>query len=214
MSPDQWFGRGQPPTDEGIVSGDKWSLNDSKIRTALRRFLEERWAGCAETHFLEELGLCRGQVRIDLAAVNGVLHGYEIKSDRDRLTRLSSQVELYGRVVDRATIVVGTRHLRAALRLVPSWWGVLHARGVSGAISFETLRISAENLEQDPRALVELLWREEALSLLESREAAHGVRTKPRPMIWDRVCEHFELDEISAVVRDRLKLRAERSNPA
>ena len=44
-----------------------------------------------DTLFIEELGLCQGQARIDSAAVTSVLHGYELKSNRDRLTRLASQ---------------------------------------------------------------------------------------------------------------------------
>ena len=46
---------------------------------------------------LDELGICRGRVRIDLTVVNGLLHGYEIKSERDTLARLETQADLYGR---------------------------------------------------------------------------------------------------------------------
>jgi hypothetical protein len=167
-----------------------------------------------DTRFIEELGLCRGQVRIDLAVVNGVLHGYEIKSDRDRLDRLSSQAEVYGMVVDCATIVVGPRHLEEVLRMVPDWWGVLQVIGAGDSVRIEAVRSSRENPGQVSRAVAELLWREEALALLESRRAAHGVRTKPKAAVWDRVCEAFDLSEIAAAVRDRLKSRAKSSAPA
>jgi hypothetical protein len=43
---------------------------------------------------------------------------------------------------------------------------------------------------------------------LEQRDAARGVRGKPRPVVWDRVCEHFGVEEIAAAVRSRLKVRA------
>ncbi len=183
-------------------------LGDAEIRSALRAHLEEHCTGCPETRFIEELGLCRGQVRIDLAALNGVLHGYEIKSDRDRLSRLTVQVNFYCRVLDRATIVVGQRHLHDALDLVPPWWGVLHVYGASEKVRFDTVRWPGDNPEKDPRALVELLWRDDALALLEARDVARGVRGKPRRMVWDRVCEHFDLDEIAAAVRECLKSRA------
>ena len=67
---------------------------------------------------VDELGVCRGQVRIDVAVVNGRFHGYEIKSDRDSLRRLDGQVDLYSKVLDRATIVVGDRHFTEALNTV------------------------------------------------------------------------------------------------
>lgn len=74
---------------------------------------------------LEEVGICRCTVRADLVHVNGVLHGYEIKSDRDSITRLSEQVALYSQVFDFATLVVGERLLGKALRQLPSWWGAI-----------------------------------------------------------------------------------------
>ncbi len=195
------------------MSDEPKTLGDAEIRSALRAHLEERWAACPGTRFIEELGLCRGRVRIVRAVVKGVLHGYEIKSDRDRLDRLPSQVDLYSRVVDRATIVVGLRHLRDALRIIPSWWGVLRVDALSDGARFELVRPPRENPEQDPRALVELLWRDDALALLETRQAAWGVRGKPRPAVWDRVCEHFDPGEIAAAVRDGLRSRAESSAP-
>lgn len=188
-------------------------LGDPDIRAALRVQLEARWAGECETRLIEELGFCRGQARIDVAVVNGVLHGYEIKSNRDRLNRLPSQVVLYGRVLDRATIVVGSTHLEGSLQIVPAWWGVLRVDATSDGPLFESVRSPRDNPDQDPRALVELLWRDEALALLETRQAAHGVRSKPRPAIWGRVCECFELEEIAAAVRDCLRVRTWPSAP-
>ncbi|HET7057847.1 MAG TPA: sce7726 family protein, partial [Nitrospiraceae bacterium] len=71
-------------------------LGDSDIRRVLRSKLLLKHADELDTVIIEELGLCRGQVRVDLSVVNGLLHGYEIKSDRDSLRRLRSQAELYG----------------------------------------------------------------------------------------------------------------------
>ncbi|MDA8118743.1 MAG: sce7726 family protein, partial [Gammaproteobacteria bacterium] len=74
-----------------------------------------------DTVVLDELGICRGEVRVDVAVVNGEIHGYEIKSDRDSLRRLASQVELYSKVLDQATLVAGERHFDAAAALLPEW---------------------------------------------------------------------------------------------
>ncbi len=62
-------------------------LGDSDIRAVLRSRLFLKHPDEADTVVIEELGLCRGQVRVDVAVVNGLLHGYEIKSDRDSLRR-------------------------------------------------------------------------------------------------------------------------------
>ena len=100
-------------------------------------WLRRRHEGEEDVVFMEELGLCRGEVRVDVAVVNSALHGYEIKSDRDSLRRLSNQVVLYGRVLDRATLVVGERHADDASALVPEWWALLRARVTSAGIVFD-----------------------------------------------------------------------------
>jgi len=186
-------------------------LYDSGIRPALRSRLLLRHADEPDTVLIEELGLCRGQVRVDVAVVNGLLHGYEIKSDRDNLSRLAVQVKIYGKVLDRATLVVGERHLAEALNIVPAWWGVLYVYATAKGLRFKTVRRARNNPHRDPHSLVELLWLDHAMALLQERNAARGVRGKPRHIVWDRVCCHFGVDEIAAAVRTRLKARA--TNP-
>ena len=184
------------------------------MRPALREFLRRAHAQFTDPLLIEELGLCQGQSRIDLVAVSGILHGYEIKSSRDRLTRLSSQAATYSRVLDRVTLVVCPQHLDSALQLIPEWWGVLLIRGSVDAISLCPLRPAATNPNQDPRALVELLWRDEALELLAFRGAQAGVRSKTRPAVWDRVCEVLDVTEIRSAVQYRLRNRIQTSKSA
>jgi hypothetical protein len=168
----------------------------------------------ANTVVVEELGLCRGRVRVDVAVVNSILHGYEIKSDRDSLYRLRTQVNVYGKVLDQATLVVGNRFLDEGLEIVPSWWGVLHVYSKSNALQLKTIRRPRKNPQRDPRALVELLWFEHAIGLLEQRNVARGARGKTRRVVWDRICDHFGIDEIAAAVRGRLKARVPSQAPA
>ena len=175
------------------------------IRSALRaRLLKEQGQG-PDFVIVEELGVYRGQVRLDVAVVNGLLHGYEIKSDRDNLRRLPKQVDVYGKVLDRATLVVGDRFVAASTNLVPKWWGVLHASRQGEVVRFQHLRRPLQNPHRDARVLAELLWFDYAIELLEQRNATHGVRRKSRRVVWDRICDHFSVDEIATAVRRRLK---------
>jgi hypothetical protein len=182
-------------------------FGDADIRPALRSNLLNKHADQPNTAIFEELGICRGRVRVDVAVVNGTLHGYEIKSDRDSLRRLDIQADFYGKVLDRATLVVGEHHLSDALDLLPAWWGVLLIHPTA------SVRHGRKNPRKDPRSLVEFLWLEDALALLEKRNIARGVRGKPRRFAWDRICEHFSVDEIAAAVRARLKTRAAMQAP-
>jgi len=184
------------------------ALDDLRIRSALRSRLLAEHARQPDTVLLEELGVCRGRVRVDIAVVNGLLCGYEIKSDRDNLRRLATQIDVYGKVFDQATLVVGNRLLAEALEVVPRWWGVLRVLTSPDGLEFRTIRRARTNPERNARALVELLWFEHALALLEQRNAARGLRGKPRRVVWDRVCDCFDVDEIAEAVRVRLKARA------
>jgi biotin operon repressor len=177
------------------------------IRDALRAYLLAKNAKDSDSVVIEELGLSRGHVRVDIALVNGRLHGYEIKSDRDSLRRLSRQVELYSKVFDRATLVVGDRFAAHAKDAVPDWWGLLHARRASSGFHFRTLRRCRLNPERDIRVLAELLWANEALRLLNERNVARGARGKPRRVLWERICQHYGLEEVAQVVRQNLKAR-------
>lgn len=196
------------------MSNSGSALRDPDIRPALRANLLSSLADETDTVIIEEMGVCRGRVRVDLAVVNGTLHGYEIKSDRDSLRRLATQIDFYGKVLDRATLVVAERHLPGALDILPAWWGVIRVQNEPRGQSFTTVLPGRKNPQRDPRALVELLWLEDALALLEERQAARGVRGKPRRLVWDRLCEHLSLDEIATAVRARLKARSVPQVPA
>jgi hypothetical protein len=183
-------------------------LNDSAIRAVLRARLFDEHSHDNNAVILDEMGLLRGQVRVDLAVVNGQLHGYEIKSDRDSLRRLKQQVMVYGGVFDQLTLVVGDRYAAEAFRVVPSWWGILHAVMLDNSVVLRELRAPSCNPNRDSRAIAELLWSAQALALLESRNAARGMRGKSRCVLWDRISEQFHIDEISAAVREGIKARS------
>lgn len=155
---------------------------------------------------VDELDLL-GQVRVDVAVVDGDLWGYEIKSARDGLSRLPRQVDLYSRILDVAGVVLAERHLEPAMHLVPPWWEVVVVTGEPGSIVMERLRSGTRNQAVDPAALVQLLWRDEAIDLLTARGLDRGVRSKPRRHVWARLVESLELDELRTEVRRTLKAR-------
>src|SRR5208337_749736 len=101
-----------------------------------------------------------------------------------------------GKVLDKATLVVAGRHLDSALKHIPTWWGVLSVRIRLGKPIFHRYRPECMNPRREARSIVELLWLDDARALLEQRNLARGVRRKSRRVVWDRICEHFSIDEI------------------
>ncbi len=193
----------QPPRSDDLES-ETLPACDREVRALLKLWLERKHAGERDMVVLEELGLLRRRVRADVVVVNGRLHGYEIKAARDDLNRLPRQVPVYSEVFDRATLVVDSRHFAKAKRLVPEWWEIL----TIGASGFRTEQRGRSNPSRKPRTLVEFVWRDDALALLERKDSARGLRRSPRHRIWDRVCELYSIEEIAVVVRERLKARS------
>ena len=183
------------------------ALGEREIRAALVSHLSCHQTDNAEAVLIEELGLCCGRVRVDVALVSSLLHGFEIKSDHDSLRRLDLQIEIYSKVLNLATLVVGIRHAEHAASLIPEWWGIRLAERTPNGVVLRRLRKERRNPFQDPRALVELVWLEDARRLLDERNASRGYRGKPRRLVWDRVCELYDVDEIAAVVRSSLMAR-------
>jgi hypothetical protein len=81
-------------------------LRDNDIREALLRELYSRYSNDSNTRIVNEMGVLHGQSRVDVGVINGILHGYEIKSESDNLLRLPSQINDYCKVFDRMTMVV------------------------------------------------------------------------------------------------------------
>ena len=184
-------------------------MKDCDIRGALWDHLDTLHASDPDAVLLDELGVCEGRCRVDLAVVSDRLCGFEIKSDQDTLARLDDQQLLYSKVFDHMTIVAHGAHLTRVMDRVPDWWGVTQAIGIgSTSVVFIERRPSQKNPKLDPLAIAQLLWRDEVIAVLESRGIDRGVRSKPRRHAWKRAASAIPLDELEAEVRDALKLRA------
>ncbi len=181
--------------------------NDFHIRIALKLELCTYYSGDSETLILDELALRHGATRIDVVVINDILHGFELKSDKDTLERLPDQIRIYNSVLDRITLVVSYRHAYEAFQLVPDWWGVKLAQMEKDGVIISEARDPGDNPMLDAVEIAKLLWRDEALAFLNELGAADGVRSKPRAAIYKRLTEVTDLDLLRSRVRQQLKRR-------
>jgi hypothetical protein len=186
--------------------------NDKIIRRALHTLLDKELARYRQRGYraeiIEELGVHHGTARIDIALINGTMHGYEIKSDRDTLDRLPEQVNEFNTVFDKLTLVVGRRHLYQAMHIVPDWWGVVVAKFDSNnRLVFQTIRKPDNNKEQVGVSIAGLLWRKEALQILKERNEADGLLSKPRKIIYARLADILDIETLKETVSTLLVSR-------
>lgn len=182
-------------------------MRDADVRTAVRGLLIAEHEDDADTRIVEEMGVWNGAVRVDVAVINGELAGYEIKSARDTLSRLPNQAALYNDVFDRVHLVAAEKHIPHAEKEIPIWWGIIAALPSPDGVKLEVVRQSSTNPKIDPLQIARLLWRDEAISVLECHGAAKGVRSGTREKVAMRLVETLGLDELRYEVRRCLKDR-------
>jgi hypothetical protein len=181
---------------------------ESQIRDSLHSKLKKEYNNDPDTIILDEFNVCQGEARIDIALINGAMHGFEIKSDHDTLKRLLKQIDVYNRIFDTVTIVTGTTHYNDVIDLVPSWWGVKLAQITdSGETDIKDIRDPQINNCIDPFSLAQFLWRSELLKLLEIYGIDHEVKKMPKFKIWAFVAENIPLLDLKSYVRDCFKKR-------
>ncbi len=185
-------------------------MNEVEVRsllyeTEIRRILQEK----PDTRVVDELVLLRGSCRVDVAVINDTMHGYEIKSGSDNLSRLPSQQAAYAKVFDRMTLVADEKHVEEAVKIVPPCWGLIAVSRRNGRPHASEIWPAIRNRELDPLAIAQLLWRDEAIELMEYFDLDRGMRGKPRKILWRTLARRLTIEQLRAFVCFKLRTRKE-----
>lgn len=181
------------------------STNDRIIRVALIKELNIIHSRDNIIRIFNELAIENGTSRIDIAVVNSLMHGFEIKSDCDTLERLPGQLADYNNVFDKITLIVGKKHLYDAINMIPDWWGVVVAKiNINNEVIFNRIRDAEINQLQIGPSIARLLWKEEALNILEKYNSSRGVRSKTCELIYERLAGILDMETLKECVRQVL----------
>lgn len=105
-----------------------------------------------------------GRCKADLAILNGTATVYEIKSERDSLSRLSNQIGSYKKVFANVYVVTSEDHLRGVVATTPHDVGILC---LSRRYQISTVREAVDRSDRiSPAAVFESLRTVEARSVL------------------------------------------------
>lgn len=185
-----------------MLATTRVGTTDSHIRVALHAKRLRRVKANPDTLVIDELGLAHAKSRIDVAVINGCIHGYEIKSANDTLDRLATQIDIYQQTLQKLTIVAAPKHVAGIMTHTPKWCGVIAAeQGPRGGISFHMVRNSSANPDIDPVMMAHLLWRDEVIDLLRRIGYASKDLRRPRKQLYKILCETMTLREITASIR-------------
>lgn len=184
-------------------------LRDRDIRERLRSTELAVYRSDPLSRVVEELGIDFGQFRVDISVINGHLHGYEIKSEADDLSRLPAQAAAYNRVFDWMSVVVHENHLPEIEKMecLATWRVLLVTGTLSTGFCVAEHRVGAQNEQIDPVAVASLLWKDELIAELDAVGMVRGYRSKKRIDLARRFAEVFPRAELSQRVRQTLKQR-------
>ena len=191
-------------------------MHDADVRAATWNVIKRR-KDSQNAVLLNEFGLC-GEVRADIAVINGHMTGFELKSASDTLTRLPKQVEYYSKVMDYCNLVVAENHREAAESILPDFWGeYLACTGKAGQTYIRKMRPAKINRCVDPESIVQLLWKPEAEFLLRKYDLYRGLSGKSRFVWWDRLATSLNQtvlrQEIRLIIKSRTNWRDDLVNP-
>lgn len=199
---------GSGTNDKSTGSVRMFATRDLEIRVALHERKLGAFRNAPNTIVIDELGLSHAKVRIDVAVINGCVHGYEIKSSLDTLDRLPAQLQFYNQCLEKLTLVCAPCHIDGALEVLPEWCGILEVRkGRRGGISFSTIRRTKINPEIDPVQLAHLLWRPEALALLTRLGVSGRTAKMSRKELYEVVAAHLNVKQLTAAIRESMQQR-------
>ncbi|WGQ09933.1 sce7726 family protein [Pedobacter gandavensis] len=183
-------------------------MRDQHIRAAFHRTILAGAHKDTSTQVIDELGLKNGEIRADIAVINGKIFGYEIKTDKDNLLRLSSQVSAYSDVFHQAYVITGEKHLQKVLDKLPEWWGVYGINiSEENVISFNLVRPGQKNVHQNPFTLAQLLWKEEVIKLLQKQYNCVAKISYTKQKLYEILVKQCNVDELSENVLSIIKKR-------
>lgn len=140
-------------------------MTEQKIRSDIRAEITNRFSRHPGTRVIEEMEVCSGKARVDVAVISDLLIGIEIKGPSDDLHRLPGQASQYSRCFDQMVLVVHDRLAGAAAKLVPTWWGIVVGAECGNSYTYRLRRRPRKNPEAKADAVLSLLWRVEIARL-------------------------------------------------
>lgn len=189
-------------------------ITEHLIRRASLDRLGRQFASDPTTLLVQEFGILGGQRRVDIAAINGHFHGFEIKSDQDNLERLEGQSEAYSLVFDYLTVICSAKYLDNAAARLPRSWGLWQAfRTKNGEVLTKQIRGAKLNRETNREYIFHLLWRDEMICVLSDISAPRSILQGSKSKMAQYAQEHMSKHQISLAVRNQLKIREDWRHP-
>lgn len=174
----------------------------------MREILFEEYESTGERlRVFEELVIGKSRADAIIVKEDEIL-GFEIKSDKDSLVRLQTQVKNYERFCNKCYLVTGVHYINKVEEAVPKHWGIyVIMKDENEKIHIEMFREAEKNPKERPTVKLKnqmsLLWRSE-LSVIVKENKLGGVTTRNKKQLRELIIEKLGKDEAKRKTFDAL----------
>lgn len=141
--------------------------------------------------------------RADVVLAADTLIGFEIKSEKDNLTRWPAQSLAYSNVFDKVWLCTHSKHLVKAIDTTPKHIGILLIDDLGSIAIVRTPKSSKARNTYD---LATMLWKEELIELSKSYNLAVKSSMTKR-IIRELIQSNLSADQVCTYILQRLKIR-------
>jgi hypothetical protein len=164
----------------------------------------KNWASSNGSDVLAEVPMDFGSAYADLVCVSKeTATAFEFKSDKDSLRRFARQGWYYTVSFEKVALVVGSKLLGAATKMVPPHWGVMEF--TSDSRELKTHRLASQNEWLEPEGLLRLFTHHELTEHFLDREPIAGSDTAELRI---QIIESLSVEELKIRSRKALLQRA------
>lgn len=180
-------------------------LNDENIRLALKEYI------CSRANkpklLIEELRIHDGNAIADVVAVYDFMHGYEIKGETDKVSRIKIQSGYYNTSFPLLTLVTTQNHIEWAVENLECFWGIILVLITSDGIKFKHIRGAKNNPQFCKKLSLSMLWKNELLNMAQAT-IPHLIRKSDSradlaEKIFSAINKKSMLSMLSQLVSDR-----------
>lgn len=187
-------------------------MNEKDLRRAILVRLPRLIRAPHTSRVIEELEICGGRARADIAVIADALIGIEIKSPKDSTQRLAHQARHYSSCFDYVVLVVDRTLAADARKVIPSWWGMVVISGDDARATYTLRRKPRRNRQADAESALELLWRDELSALHAALVGAKAPSRKSKRDIRNALLKLVPVarlrSESTRILRERADWRA------
>ena len=177
-------------------------LLDKDIRDIFVSHYAKRYP---KSKLLSEVRINNGLAIADLVSI-GIRssHCYEIKSDKDKISRVLEQSKSYDTVFNKISLITTFTHYKKALDIIPPYWGIIVVNNTPRDKIHYLRKASLSPLFSNQNALF-TLWRNELLNILLMKKIIEKPKNKSsRSELINILCTKLSTSEICKLLNSSL----------